>query len=424
MSVDHASRSHSQWSASSTARNVHCAGALALAPYGLEQKESIDAARGTAAHEIAEQCLRSGKDGSDFIDTVVKTKEHEITIDDELAASAQVYVDYVRGRMAEYKTEAGGDAVLQIEQRFHLTALDPPFDAGGTGDAVIYFPLWKLIEVVDLKNGRGYVDEKKNPQLRTYGLGTLLENAGLDIEQVQSTIVQPRLEGRRPVRSETLHVSELIEWTAELLASMNRSKQAAVELAEAGENSVLVDEWVDRWLVPGKCKWCAVEGSCPALRKSALEAASVWLDDLEQPRIANAPGEMSPEKLGQTLDLLEMIENWIKAVRAHAHTMAEHGATIPGYQLVEKIGNRKWAADEAKVVADLKTVAGLTDDEIYDRKVRSVAQIEKVLGAKRKDKISNMWMRPVTGTNLASTTKSTRPAVKSKAEQFLETEST
>jgi hypothetical protein len=415
--VDHGARDHATWSASATARNWQCPGALALSTAAPPQKESLSAATGTAVHQISERCLRTGADPEAFLDTIEKTKEREIEITEDEVNSAAEYVRFVRSRVS-----AGGQ--LQIEQKFSLVDLAPPFDAGGTGDAVLHFPAERSLEVVDLKNGMGVVDVTENKQLRTYALGAMLANPGLDVETITVTIVQPRAphkDGR--IRSETFDVAELIEWTAELLAKMNLSKQACDEYDAIGGNTVLFDEWAAKWLKPGKCSFCPAEGFCPALRRQALDAAGVWLDEAEQPRLHNAPGEMSAEKLGQTLDMLELIENWIKAVRAHAHTMAEHGTAIPGYQLVEKIGNRKWAADEEKVVADLKTVAGLTPDEIYDRKLRSVAQIEKVLGAKRKDKISNMWMRPVTGTNLASTAKSTRPAVKSKAEQFLETES-
>ena len=116
-----------------------------------------------------------------------------------------------------------------------------------------------------------------------------------------------------------------------------------------------------------------------------------------------------------------MLEDWIKARRSLAHTLAENGTTIPGYQLVEKHGNRKWAADDAKVVADLKSVVGLDDAQVFvEPKLRSVAQIEKVLGAKRKDAIKNMWLTPVTGTNLVSTARTTRPAATDVATKFFE----
>ncbi len=161
---------------------------------------------------------------------------------------------------------------------------------------------------------------------------------------------------------------------------------------------------------------------CPKQEQKALDAVGVWFDDEDRPQIANRPDEMSPEQIAEKLDMLDMIESWIKAVRAYAHAQAESGVQIPGYQLVEKIGNRKWAADEDKVVHDLIHVVGLSEDEAYVRKVKSPAQIEKMLGAKRKHLIENMWTREVTGLNLVRADKTNRPAAKSKIEKFVNME--
>jgi hypothetical protein len=420
----HAERSHASWSASATARRVHCKGSLVMEAQSSFDKESPDAARGTAGHEIAERALRNDTDTSAYLDDVIKTKSHDIEIDEEIANSAQIYVDYVRERLAKYRAETGKDAVLQIEQRFDLSPLGTPFDAGGTGDAVIYFPRWKELEIVDFKNGRGGVSEKKNPQLRTYGTGALLANDGLDIEWVRSTIVQPRLLGSRPVRDERIHVSELIEWTAELLADMNRAKMAEEAYYASKDNSVLFDEWVDRWLTPGKCTFCRREGDCPKLRKVRLEQASVFFEpDTGKAEIRNQPGDMSPELIASTLDVLPDIEAWIKAVRAHAHNVAESGTEVPGYQLSEKIGNRKWRENDDLISAKLVAETGLAPAQLQVApKLKSPAQMEKLLGAKRKALIEPFVIREVTGVNLVATEKTTRPPVKSKAEQFIETE--
>jgi len=66
-------------------------------------------------------------------------------------------------------------------------------------------------------------------------------------------------------------------------------------------------------------------------------------------------------------------------------------------------------------------VIKLTEDQIFSKKLLSPAGIEKVLGAKRKEEIANMYHKPVTGTNLVSEKKSTRPATKAKLESFFET---
>ncbi len=412
----HGHRAHAVWSASATARNVHCQGALTLALLAPPQKSSIFADTGTAGHQIAERCLRDGGNAIDYLGAVEKTKDHDITVDEDLVNSVQEYIDYVRSRAERMNVR------LWLEERFTLDQLEPPFDAGGTGDAVLYDSIERNLEIVDFKNGRGVVDAKENPQLRTYALGALLAHQDLDVDTVTVTIVQPRAahkDGR--IRSETFHVADLIAWTADLLKAMARSKAAMDAFEKVGNNSVLLDEWADAWLKPGKCTFCPAEATCPALRRAALQVADVWWEpETGEAKIGNQPTEMSPEKLGETLDSLDMLEQWIKAVRAYAHTQAENGVTIPGYQLSEKIGNRKWAGDDATVVSHLSQDVGLTEDEIYERRLRSVAQTEKVLGAKRKHLIEHLWERPITGTNLVSIERSTRPPAKSKAENYFE----
>lgn len=410
--LDHGARAHSTWSASATARNVHCPGALALSANAPEQPESIHAARGTACHQLAEKCLRGGTDEVfAFVGEVETTKEHEITIDEEIAASAAAYVDYVR--------EHALHGELMIEQRFSLGILQPPFDAGGTADAVIYYRQSKTIEVVDLKNGTGLVEATDNPQLRTYAIGALLANPQFDVERVIVTIVQPRAphkDGR--IRSDAFHVIDLLEWTNDLLAAMHRSKQAFVERADiVGELSE--DAWAERWLNPGRCKWCPAEGFCPALRRRAHDVVGLWFEG-DAPKIRNLPGNDTPEAVARDLDALDLVEDWIKARRAYAHQLAQNGTDVPGYQLVEKHGNRKWAADEAIVAKDLRLL-GLGDDDIFAQPaVRSPVQIEKVLGAKRKNEIAVMWHKPVTGTNLVRSDKTSKPPAQNVAQRYFE----
>lgn len=420
--MTHSARAHATWAASATARNWHCPGALALSQ-GVVDRESEAAAWGTACHQISEKCLRSGKDATDFIGETEGTERFKFEVDDEMATTAQEYVDYVR-KTVSFNGDRDCEATLWIEERFSLTDLNPPFDAGGTGDAVIYKPYGKAIEIVDLKGGRGVVvDATGNPQLRTYALGALLAHTSLDVATVTVTIVQPRAphkDGR--IRSETFDVGELVIWTTELLAAMKRSKQAMDEFVAVGSNTVLLDEWRDKWLRPGKCTFCPVEGSCPALKRDALSVASVWFDDQDKPQIGNAALDMTPEKMAQTLDLLPMLEDWVKAVRAFAHTQAEQGVEIPGYQLADKIGNRKWSDGTLEALVTTLHGAGLPNDELYvDPKLKSPAQMEKMLGSKRKALIEPFVTREVTGTNLVSSAKSTRPPAKTVAERFFET---
>ncbi len=412
----HADRGHATWSASASARNWGCPGAIAMAlRLNRAETESIHAARGTACHEVSEKALRSGKACLDYLGDTVATKQHAIEVDEEIVNTAQEYVDYVLSRIDR---DSGSRKPLQIEQHFSLADLGPPFDAGGTGDAVIHHAFDRHLEIVDLKGGMGVVDVRENKQLRTYALGALLANPTLEVDTVTVTIVQPRAphkDGR--IRSETFHVADLVEWTVELLGAMAVSAEAKKAL----DDGMPWAAWWSTYLKAGShCTFCPAEGNCPAQDQKALDAVGVWFDDQTVPHVANTPDQLGPDALAEKLDMLDMIEGWVKAVRAYAHGQAEAGVAIPGYQLSEKIGNRKWAADEEKVFHDLIAVAGLTEDQAVTKKVRSPAQIEKVLGAKRKNLIDNMWVREVTGTNLVATAKTNRPAVKSKPELYFQ----
>ena len=418
----HSDRFHARWSASATAANWTCAGRMAMVSIAPDQKDSIYAAEGTAAHEISEKALRGDKNCHAYLGDVLKVGNFEIEITEEIADSAQTYVNYV--------VEQSKDALLFLEERYTLDDLDPPFEAGGTCDAVILNANSGILEVVDLKHGKGIVDVNENKQTRTYALMALLnapKELSSKIDYIKVTIVQPRAyhkDGR--IRSETFHLAELIEWTAELLKAMGRSKIALEAFDKINGSRTLFDEWAEKSLTTGNCAFCPAEGMCPARRKKALsvapEIARTWFEDVTletAPMISNTVPALSPDELSHILDGLEMLEDWIKAVRASAHATAEQGIKIPNYQLVEKIGNRKWAADEEKIISDLKSKIKLSDDQIFQKKLSSPAQVEKIIGAKRKGELENMWHNPITGTNLVSEKKTTRPAAKAK-ESFFE----
>lgn len=411
---NHAERGHATWSASSTDRNVNCPGALALTK-DLPETTNEAADWGTCCHELSEMCLEQGKDAVDFLGMTLKGKEHENEVDDEMAETAQMYVDYVRQRYAE----AGEGAVLLIEQKFSLAKLGTPFDAGGTDDALIYAPIIRNIEVIDLKGGRGVVVAAKgNPQLRTYALGAMLEHPEWPVDTITVTIVQPRAghpDGR--IRSETFHVADLIEWTQDLLAAMQSSAKALAEYEQIDEIGAFC-EWAGAWLEAGPhCKFCKATATCPALEKKAYETAGVWFDDLGKPSIAIQAASLTPEQLAVKLDLLDMLGDWINAVRAHAQREAEGGVVIPGHILVEKVGNRAWTIDADLVAAKLKEL-GVA--EPYSKKIMTPAQADKALGAKKKAAIEGINARPVRGTNLVRSDKTTRPAVASSAERHFD----
>lgn len=410
--IDHGARDHATWSASSTERNWNCAGALALTK-DMPETTNEAADWGTCCHQISEACLRDGTDAVRWLDETVKGKEHEFVVDDEMCETAQVYVDYV-----QEASIFGVHRALWVEQRFSLEKLKPPFDAGGTADAVIYDQDSKTLEVVDLKGGRGVVVEAKgNKQARTYGLGAVLAHPGLEVEWVKTTIVQPRADhpdGR--TRSETIHIADLIEWTTDLKAVMIRAAEALAVLPSAFADEDEWAEWRGAYLAAGDhCKFCKAAGACPTLREKVYAEGRVWFSDEGEPTVGADPREMSPEDRRRALDAADMIGDWINAVRRYAHQRAEAGDATPEYQLAKKVGQRAWAEDADRTAQALRE-KGLTLP--FVRKLMSPSQAEKALGLKAKG-LDDMTVRSSNGTNLVRVTKTNRKAETPKVHQLL-----
>src|SRR6185295_7623021 len=313
--VAHEHRSHATWAASATARHMHCPGSLALS-LSLPRTARIEreaAAWGTACHQIAERCLRKGLDAATFWGEEETSGRFTFTVDDDMANTAQVYVDYCRAlaRDADW---------FDIEKQFSLENLKPPFDSGGTADFTAYTERIKQLEIVDLKGGKGVVvDVHENGQLRSYAIGGLLAYPGVDVDTVKTTIIQPRAPHTDGIiRSETFHVVELIDWTTDLLKAMALADEALNALEATQGNTVLKDEWRDKYLRPGKCQFCPAEGVCPALRNDAQSVIDQWFDPdplTGEPDIRNAPLDTSPETLARDLDLMDQLTNWMNARR-------------------------------------------------------------------------------------------------------------
>ena len=86
---------------------------------------------------------------------------------------------------------------------------------------------------------------------------------------------------------------------------------------------------------------------------------------------------ISPEGYSNALVIADRLEDWIKSVREMAQQALENDIAIPGFKLVPKRATRQWVNDEGALEA-LREM-GLESDELTETKLRSPAQLEKVL---------------------------------------------
>lgn len=328
---------------------------------GVEETTSVYAEEGTQAHELAEYCLSTGIKDAFSADA----REH-VHWSHETAEAVQVYLDTV------WEAASAKGATLEVETRFHLTAIDP--DAFGTNDAMVYDPAKGKLTIIDYKHGAGVaVDVEGNKQLLYYALGAATRKHNLPLREIEMVIVQPRAShGDGPVRRWTVDPADLLEWSGDLKAAIAATRDPDAPLV-AGTH----------------CRWCPAKGFCPAFRDQAIEAAR--LDFAE-------PGHMSPAELADMLEQADVIEAWLKAVREYAYGRAMAGEPPSGFKLVAKRATRKWA-NEGEVIKWLKR-RGLRDDDIFEMKVRSPAQVEKQIDKDERPDLEQFVIKESSGLTL------------------------
>lgn len=86
------------------------------------------------------------------------------------------------------------------------------------------------------------------------------------------------------------------------------------------------------------------------------------------------PESLTNDQIAELLDKADVIETWLKAVRAYAQELIEAGDIVPGWKLVPKRGTRKWK-DERMVKQRLAS-EGLSGFLIED--LLSPAQVDKL----------------------------------------------
>ena len=355
---------------------MNCPGSLnAEAPFPNES--SPYAELGTAAHELGEFCLVNGhEDAFAFIG-----EEHNgHKVDDNMARAVQVYIDYIRDVAA---TEP---SLRRYEKRFSLDKLDPPMPMFGTADCIIYGKETGTLYVIDYKHGQGIaVEVADNEQLKYYALGGILEIGDkAPVNKVVTVVVQPRaMHHDGPVREYSYTRDDIMDFGTDLIDAAHASMKP------------------DAPRISGThCTFCLAAGTCSALRNNALEIAQ---DEFGTVRNIN---DLSPQEIADFLQRVPLIEEWIKSLRRHANNILDAGAELPGYKLVEKRPTRRWRVEEEFVA--WATEEGLDDDDIYEKKLKSPPQIERVVG--KKNLPASLVIAVSSGTSMVADTDN-RPAV-------------
>lgn len=252
------------------------------------------------------------------------------------------------------------------------------FLPGVFGSTDLLGRIGKRAIVLDWKFGDGVlVSAEENEQLLFYAAAAMRTEESKWIfegaDEIECIIVQPP-EIRRWVTTP----QRVALFEQELRRAVHESHSEAALMA-AGDH----------------CRWCAAKPICPKMTGQVERVLQTKLQALPIDQIA------------MQLEQADTIESYIKDLRALATQMLENGQTVPGFKLVAKRGTRQWTSEDA--VDAWVDANGLTK-EAYESKLRSPAQMEKVLKKYKKELPPELVVSISSGSTLASDSDS-RPAV-------------
>lgn len=331
---------HAKLSPSSSDRWLACPASIARAPE-TEDEGSEYAREGTAAHALAEHCLK------EKIDALLAPAHADWDKYDsaDFRMDVQTYLDYVRRHM--------GDGTLFAEQRLKIA---PQYEVWGTADVVIVMPDG-VLHVIDLKFGRGVVVESDSTQLLLYGIGALAFD-WLSPVPVHTVVVHIAQVRRANMVSKSYTVEELASWVTENDKAMSRAFRG-------------VDE-----ATPGThCKYCPVKGTCKERAEYHLKLASF---DFAAPEPeCRALDAMTEAELVEVFINIKRFRAWLDDVEAETAKRA-HDHDVVGL---------KWVPGRiARVIKDEEKACTILRDAgiepMAEPKMIGITAIEKLVKEK------------------------------------------
>jgi hypothetical protein len=352
---------HSNIVGGSTAKRViSCPGSVKLVQKMPPQPSSVHADRGTMLHEAISTILSDGTVRAGMY----KHKDQLLTQElyDEKITPALDALDEI---------DPNGDLVYEVETRVGFGDLLP----GVFGSTDLVGRIGQRAVVLDWKFGDGVVvDAVENAQLMFYAAAAMrtdeLKWAFDGVDEIECVIVQPPV-----VRRWVTNKLRILQFEQELMTAVMQAQRDDAPLAQ-GEH----------------CRWCAAKPICPQMTGA--------VDRAIKQQVIN----MDVDTLAKYLHTADLLEDWIKDLRALAFGLLEKGADVPGYKIVQKQARRQWV-DEANA-------AKVLGEDFVESVLLSPAQAEKLLKKRKLTLPDDLVVSVSSGTTLAPVD-DPRPAVQS-----------
>lgn len=395
----------------SNARWPKCPGSVhAEEPYpDIPGEAAID---GTGSHLLLEMCLDNNVAPTQYLDQIIGVNHEDRPtgwlIMEDRCERVQQCLNYLQRRYQELTAQFPGcDITIEAESKSDPGGMFGRDDWNGTVDITITVmdaDKCVFIEIVDYKDGRGFVSAQNNTQLLSYLGGKLRKFIASGPQLVRPfypnqvgscrvTIVQPKT--MPAVRYEDISTSEAITAVEDLARAAHKTDDPNAPL------------------ISGKhCQWCKANpkrgGSCTAGNEEAIEKVKAMTTELAPGDSTNmveileaAMGNITTlpsHRLSDIADLKDQLDSVFTQVETELEKRINEGEAVLGYAM--RPGNSKnvWNGEEDEIVKMLKGKR-VKKDDIYPSKLISPAQALKLpnLTEKQRKDIESKWITNVAG---------------------------
>jgi hypothetical protein len=348
---------------SSAKRVMACPGSVALVQKMPPKPSSSHADQGTLLHNAVSAILEDQS-----VDVINSRYKDQVLTQDLYDEKIMVGLSLLDQVDPDKKME------YEVETRVGFGDLLP----GVFGSTDLIGRIGNKAIVLDWKFGTGVaVPAEENEQLMFYAAASM-----------RTPEAQWAFDGATEIELIIIQPPEVKRWTT----TRARIEQFERDLVKA----VIAAEQPNAPIKHGDhCRWCAAKPVCPVMNGAVDRAIALKMDAIDA------------EKIGAYLHNADLLEDWIKDLRALAEEMMKTGKPISGWKMVPKRATRSWVKEEDAKVALLKH---LKESEVIETKLVSPAAAEKLLKA-QKIKLPDGLTVAISSGNTIAPVSDPRPAV-------------
>jgi hypothetical protein len=347
---------HSKIVGGSTAKRViNCPGSVALVAEMPPQPSSSYAEEGTLLHDEISRFLG---------DLDYRFTCSQELIQDKLWPALDLLDEIDPDKTMEYA----------IETRVGFGDLLP----GVFGSTDLMGRIGNKAVILDWKFGSGVpVPAEENEQLMFYAAAAMRTPEAKWVfdgaTEVELVIIQPPT-----IKRWTTTIARIKEFEQTLIRAVKIAEQPDAPLKNGDH-----------------CRWCSAKPVCPVMTGAVDRAVAIKMDKIDV------------DKIGAYLHNADLLEDWIKDLRALAEEMMKKGKPVTGWKMVPKRATRSWVKEEDAKAALLQH---LKESEVIETKLVSPAAAEKLLKA-QKLKLPDGLTVAISSGNTIAPESDPRPAV-------------